>query len=376
MKLHPDVYKIQDPRIDAVMHGQMSLETFARMLTLNDPFVLIKDTIYVLSPDEFYSTRSVRRITDKFERAFQYVMKLNALSQFTQQDQDFINKVKKELPTCPVCKYKRYRQAIYRLAVHYKLPVPEPEQTLIDPIAYPATTGEVASTVTTLLDNLYEIALPDRKPCIDCVEKHVAQAYILAQESEMGYPEHRILMCGHLAEAIDEAPNEIPELKYTLQTCMAETMRTGQAFLPLYPILAYIKLIRQHINQQPVDDDARQEAPPVSDTIDLTNDIKAEIAAMPKQLQSRALADAMTIRNSILEYKVTKKEAARITYEGTVANLSESVLAAAPLFANMLRNRRLLFVADPALAVDAGYDFEDIIQELNQSLHWYTGLNH
>lgn len=370
MKLHPDVYKIADPRIQSVMTGQMSIETFARMLSANDPFVLINDTIYVLSPNEFYSTRSIRHITDELERAFKYVMELQDLSTFTQQDQDFINKVRKELPTCPVCKYKRYRQAIHRLAMHYKLPVPAPEQMIIDPIDYPSHTGEIASTVTTMLDNLYEISMPDRKPCIDCVEKHIAQAYILAQESEMGYPEHRILMCGHLAEAIDEAPNEIPELKYTLQTCMAETMRTGSAFLPIYPILAYIKLVRQHINQDPVDDDARHESPPVTDTIDLTDDIKAELAAMPKQIQAQVFAQAVTIRNSILEYKVSKKEAARLTYEGAVANLAEMVLSSAPLFANMLRNRRLLFVADPALAVDAGYDFDDIVHEVNQSLRW------
>lgn len=370
MKLHPDVYKVIDPRIDAVMHGRMSIETFAKLLTASDPFVLLDNTIYVLSENEFYSTRSVKHITDEYERAFQYVMALTDLSQFTQEDQNFINKVRKELPTCPVCKYKRYRQAIHRLAKHYNLPIPQPEQTLIEHIQYPQTRGEISNTVTGLMERLYEVQLPDRKPCIDCVEKHVAQAYILAQESEMGYPEHRVLMCGHLAEAIDEAPAEIPELKYTLQLCLAETMRTGTAFLPLYPILAYIQLVRQHINQAPVDEDARHEAAPVTDTIDLTDDIRKEIEQMTKPVLTQVYAQALSIKNSILEYKVSRKETARITYEGAVANLAELVLAQAPLFANMLRNRRLLFVADPALALDAGYDFQDILEVVDQSLRW------
>ena len=370
MKLHPDVYKVVDSRIDAVLHGKMSIETFAKLLTASDPFVLIDDTIYVLSENEFYSTRSIKHITDEYERAFEYVLGLKDLSQFTQEDQNFINKVRKDLPTCPVCKYKRYRQTIHRLAKHYKLPIPQPEQTIIAPVQYPPLKGPVANTVTSLLDHLYETALPDRKPCIDCVEKHVAQAYILAQESEMGYPEHRILMCGHLAEAIDEAPSDIPELKYTLQTCMAETMRTGTAFLPLYPILAYIQLVRRHINQMPVDDDARHEAAPVTDTIDLTDEIRQELQNMPKPILSQVYAQALSIKNSILEYKVSKKETARITYEGAVANLAELVLSSAPLFANMLRNRRLLFVADPALALDAGYNFEDILEVVTQSLRW------
>ena len=370
MKLHPDVYKVIDPRIDAVMHGRMSLEHFARMLTADDPFVLITDTLYVMSPDEFYSTRSVRHLQSEFESAFKYVMDMEDLSVFDKDEQAFIAKVKQALPTCPVCKYKRYRQAIYRLANKYKLPFKKSSADLIDKVNYPQTKGEIASTVTALLEHLYDVPLPDRKPCIDCVEKHVAQAYILAQESEMGYPEHRILVCGHLAEAIEEAPNDIMELKYTLQTCLAETMRTGKAFLPLYPVLAFIKLIREHINQQPVDDDARQEAPPTTDTIDLTDEIRTEIANMPHQILAQTFAKAVEIKNAILEYKVYSKEEARIRYEGLVAVLADLVLASAPLFANMLRNRRLLFTADPALAKDAGYDFEDIIECAQQTLHW------
>ena len=361
MKLHADVYKIVDPRVDSVLTGKLSLESFARTLTANDPFILVGDTIYALSEDEFYSTRSVKHMTDEYEQAFKYVLSQDDISYMTPDEQAFVAKVKKELPTCPVCKYKRYRQAVHRLAVQYKLPIFHNTYTLIDSVQYPQTKGPIANTVTGIMEHLYEIPKQERKPCIDCVEKHVAQAYILAQESEMGYPEHRILMCGHLAEAIDETPKDLPELKHTLQSCLATTMKLNQAFLPLYPILALIKMVRQHINQEPVDDDSRTEAPPVTDTIDLVPEIQQELTNMQPSMQTKVFAAAVEIRNAILEYKVTKKEEPRIRFEGLVANLSDTVLAVAPLLANMLRNRRLLFVADPALAVDAGYNFEDII---------------
>jgi hypothetical protein len=172
-------------------------------------------------------------------------------------------------------------------------------------------------------------------------------------------------MCGHLAEAIDEAPNDIPELKYTLQTCMSITMQTDKAFLPLYPILAYIKLIREHINQMPIDADLREEAPPVTDTIDLIPEIQDELKQLSKETRLKIYGIAVEIRNAILEYKVYKKEEPRIRYEGLTANLAEAIVQQAPLFANMLRNRRLLFTADPALAIDAGYNFDDIIQLIN-----------
>ena len=361
MKLHPECYKIKDPRIDAVRVGRMSLQAFSLTLRSDDPFIIINDTIYALSKDEFYSTRSVKRIYDEYEQTFKHVLSMKDLSFMEPQDRDFVEKVRKELPTCPVCKYKRYRSAIHRLAKHYKIAIEYKFDGLIENVKYPATVGEVQPVITTLLDHLYDLPKQDRKPCIDCVEKHVAQAYILAQESEMGYPEHRVLMCGHLAEAIDEAPNDIPELKYTLQSCMSITMQTGKAFLPLYPLLALIKMVRDRINQQPVDDDMRTEAPMVTDTIDVTPDIQEELRTLSDSLRDKVWGSCIDIRNSILEYKVYKKEEPRIRYEGLVANLAEAVLAEAPLFANMLRNRRLMFVADPALAIDAGYDFEDII---------------
>lgn len=361
MKLHPECYKIKDQRIDAIISGRMSLQAFAMSIRADDPFVLINDTIYVLSEDEFYSTRSVRRVYDEFEQTFRHVMSLKDLSFMSKQDRDFIERVRKELPTCPSCKYKRYRQAVHRLAKHYKLPIEYHFEGIIDTVKYPAVTSEVKPVVTGLLDHMYDLPKQDRKPCIDCVEKHVAQAYILAQESEMGYPEHRVLMCGHLAEAIDEAPNDIPELKYTLQTCMSTTMQTGSAFLPLYPILAFIQMVRERINQKPVDDDMREEAPMVTDSIDLLPEIQEELENLPEKLRMKVWGDTISIRNSILEYKVYGKEEPRIRYEGLVANLAEAVVGIAPLFANMLRNRRLMFKADPKLALDAGYDFEDIL---------------
>lgn len=367
MNIHPECYKIKDQRIEAVLAGHMSLQAFALSIRPDDPFVLLNDTIYALSKDEFYSTRSVKRIYDEFEQTFKHVMGMQDLSFMSKEDAEFVEKVRKELPTCPVCRYKRYRNAIHRIAKHYKIAIEYKLEGLIDAVNYPPTTADVKPMVTTMLDHLYDLPKQDRKPCIDCVEKHVAQAYILAQESEMGYPEHRVLMCGHLAEAIDEAPNDIPELKYTLQTCMSTTMQTGKAFLPLYPILALIKMVRERINQQPVDDDMRTEAPMVTDTIDLIPEIQEEIEKLPPRMKTKVWGDCLDIHNSILEYKVYKKEEPRIRFEGLVANLAEAVMSQAPLFANMLRNRRLMFVADPVLAIDAGYDFEDIIALVNHS---------
>ena len=43
-----------------------------------------------------------------------------------------------------------------------------------------------------------------RPACFDCCRKHLAQAIVLLTESKQGYPAHRWLSVGHLAEAAEE----------------------------------------------------------------------------------------------------------------------------------------------------------------------------
>lgn len=49
-----------------------------------------------------------------------------------------------------------------------------------------------------------------RESCKNCVRKHLAQAIILIGETELGYPEHKWLAIGHLAEAESEALSKWP----------------------------------------------------------------------------------------------------------------------------------------------------------------------
>jgi hypothetical protein len=51
-----------------------------------------------------------------------------------------------------------------------------------------------------------------RQSCIDCALKHIAQAQVLYCEAELGYPVHRLLAIGHLAEAEAELVESYPKL--------------------------------------------------------------------------------------------------------------------------------------------------------------------
>jgi hypothetical protein len=51
-----------------------------------------------------------------------------------------------------------------------------------------------------------------RESCLTCVAKHLAQASVLMTEVQMGYPLHRFLVWGHLAEAEAESLAIYPDL--------------------------------------------------------------------------------------------------------------------------------------------------------------------
>ena len=56
-----------------------------------------------------------------------------------------------------------------------------------------------------------------RESCLFCVSKHISQAIVLMQEAYAGYPLHRWLAVGHLAEAEAESQDEFPDLAIVIR---------------------------------------------------------------------------------------------------------------------------------------------------------------
>lgn len=56
-----------------------------------------------------------------------------------------------------------------------------------------------------------------RESCLFCVSKHISQAIVLMQEAYAGYPLHRWLAVGHLAEAEAESQDKFPDLAIVIR---------------------------------------------------------------------------------------------------------------------------------------------------------------
>lgn len=76
-----------------------------------------------------------------------------------------------------------------------------------------------------------------REACLDCSRKHIAQAIVLLEESELGYPLHFWLAIGHLAEASVELIQDHPELAHEIRNIRIEMMGDETMNPPLMDVL-------------------------------------------------------------------------------------------------------------------------------------------
>jgi hypothetical protein len=81
-----------------------------------------------------------------------------------------------------------------------------------------------------------------RPTCLYCASKHVAQAIVLMLEAAQGYPLHRWLAVGHLAEAGDETVAAYPELAAHIREQRLALM--NQSYDGKFDLFALLKEVR------------------------------------------------------------------------------------------------------------------------------------
>lgn len=365
IKLHEDVYKVQDPRIKRVLTGGMSLETFVATIGPNDPFVLIHDTVYVMTEQEYYSTRAVYPTHKLMDHMFTHIMQMTDLSIFSEEDRKKIEHVKEIYPTCPVCQHRKYRKMLYEIGLRYNLQSELKDcLEIMDKIPlYPEVKGEIRPNVTALLPDLHDVPPIKRKGCIACVEKHLSQAYILAGETVMGYPEHLVLVVGHLNEAISELPDEAFMMKQTLEFCAAKTVEKGVPFVPLWTILSQLLWVRRSMEPVETADE------PIYDIgLDFTLEVENEYDIIDPFMRKDFIQRLEEIDKVVQDYKKKSTEEGRFRFSGLMASTAELVSFVAPKLANMLRDRRLAFVAAPDLMDEAGYGIQELLKQMQSGI--------
>lgn len=360
-----EVFKFSDPRVDKLRTGGMSSDMFASLVRHSDPFVLIGGTVYALSEQEWYATRATLAVNSMTEEVFQYVLDMKDLSFMHDIDRRFIEELKKNPITCHTCRYAKYRNEVYKLVKKYNIKLPDsmvrmPADVQLDSREYPKTRSKVVPKAFKLLEHVYSVPREARRACIDCVEKHLAQAHILGLECIQGYPEYITLVVGHLCEALDEMPKEMTAMHDTVEFMLARTNYFRTPFVPLWLVEPMLEHARSTLGQSISDQQDMDDRKTAAFDIDITQAVRDELMHLDKQLAIEFMKNCTRISNFALGVRNSEDAAARITWEGAMASTADKIAPAAPLTANMMRNRRLLFVVNPALSVEAGYDMSDV----------------
>jgi len=76
-----------------------------------------------------------------------------------------------------------------------------------------------------------------RASCLDCVRKHLSQAEVLMDEAKLGYPEHKWLAVGHLAEASSESLKEYPALSEEIRKHRIAYMKDDDYAVPILDLI-------------------------------------------------------------------------------------------------------------------------------------------
>ena len=80
-----------------------------------------------------------------------------------------------------------------------------------------------------------------RNPCLNCVIKHLAQAYVLKLESENGYPLLIFAVIGHLAEASEEVYGVSVELSEEIRQYRLMLMEDSKFEIPFFELYEKVK---------------------------------------------------------------------------------------------------------------------------------------
>ena len=363
IEVDEDVFKVVDSRVSRLKSGQLSTQAFALLLKPGDPFVILGHTIYVLSEQEYHTLQTVQPAAGISDSDFRKIIGMEHKEFMTDKDRKYLELVASDSSKCPSCRYNKYKDEVYKIAKKYNLPTNSSasEAHIYD---YPETTGKITPKVLEMIAHKYGGAPIERKSCLDCVEKHLAQAWVLGNESCNGYPEHVTYVIGHLGEALDECPKELAWLHDTLEFFLARTKYTRKPFVPLPLVAPLLDMARQAGDSRAAHDNADNDAGAGVFELDLTDSVKQELKALPVESLRGLLQDCRLVASFIPEVEKYFDDTCRLSWEGAMASAADGVAQYAPQTANMLRNRRLLFAVNPLLAKSSGYDMSDLTEYL------------
>ena len=354
LKVDEQVFKLKDPRINALSHGRLTVQALAYTIKPGDWIILYKDTIYALSQDEYYAAQQMQAQNQLTKEVFQTVLKQD-LNKFDAQDKAAVQRIKKSKSNCSACQYNAYKTQLLRIMQKYPWMLSKYKlvKTKKEILKYPETTEQILPKVYKLFDRFFQKTNYQRKPCLDCVQKHVGMAYIKGCQSQQGYPEHLVLAVANLEQAYEQCPTDCTALRETLMFCIGKTKKDDKLFLPLDNILYLINISKQETKIEAALDQNQAD-----DSFDLEMDesMITQISNIPVLKKVQILKEV----RDLISLQYSGKQHISVKFQGYLGSIADMILPFSVKTSNMLRNRRLMFKACPQLVRQTQYDCKDL----------------
>lgn len=357
-----EVFKLKDSRVKALSTGKLTVAALAFTIRPGDYLILYKNTVYALTEDEYYAAQQMDMEKHLTKEAFEQVLNED-ISKLDTVDREAAEKIKRSKTKCSTCQYNSYKTQLLRIMQKYPWLLSKYKLTKIkkEIREYPEVTEPVISKVSDLFPTFFQKVEYDRKPCLDCVEKHIGMAYIKGNEAKQGYPEHLVLAVANLQEAYEECPKDCSYIREMLLFCIGKTKLENKAFIPLDNLLYLIKISRESTKMPEAN-----EPNAADDTyaLELDDEMKQELAAIPvlKKL------DIMNELKAMIQLIYSDKDHMSVKYQGYMGSLADMILPFSTKVSNLLRNRRLMFKGCPELLRQTEYDCKDLQEALKNPM--------
>ena len=360
IKIDPEVFKLKEARIAAVAGGRLSHERLVYTIRPGDWIVLYGDTVYALTDYEYYAAQAMA--ASRILRKDEFEAILSEDLNVSDKDKEQIAYIREHKKNCSTCRYNTFKATL--LKVLRKYPELVSKYKLEDQIPefpdYPETKSPVKPKVSKIFPKFFQVEPYERKPCLDCVEKHISMAYIKGCESLQGYPEHLPLAVANLEEAYEECPKDCPELRDLILFCIGKTKKDGKAFIPVDNLLYVIEMARQETQQEEALDENEADQ---NFALELSQDMQKELFNLPVIVKAEVIKQLDKLLK--LLYNDSSKNLSSL-YQGYMGNIADSLVAYCPDVSNVMRNRRLIFKAAPELVMNTEYDCKDVKRAMLQ----------
>lgn len=352
-----EVFKIKDPRVAALSSARLPVQQFIHTIKPGDWFIFFNKTVYALTEEEYYAAQRLNEVQlltkEQFEKALE-------LQSYTQADAKQVQYIKAHKANCSKCQYNAYKNKLLKIINKYPQTIKELGlEWQLDQIPdYPQTTAPIATKVSRVFPKFFQVEAYQRNACLDCVEKHISQAFQKGTQTLQGYPEHIKFAVTNLEEAFEECPKDCQELRDLIMFSIGKTKKDKKIFVPIRNFWYLIQLARAQTKAPQALD---QNEPDESFDIVFSPEMLSTLTLLSPNDRAQALVQVEKLLR--VEYSAAD-DTQKALYQGAMANLAQFLSPFCPEISNVLRNRRLMFKFAPELVQNTEYDCKDLKEAL------------